>query len=260
MLADGLKTTTEYVCVDNVQLETHHIRYGSGVSTIVLLHEGLGCCELWRDFPKKLALQQHVNVLTYSRSGHGRSQPPTSPREIDYLHKEALIVLPQVIADLDLKNPVLFGHSDGASIALLYAASFPSSVAAVIAEAPHLFVEDITLQGIREAGSKFEQGLGKRLCKYHDDAKSLFYAWHDTWLSESFHKWNIEPYISSITCPVLAIQGADDQYGTLRQIERIKELAQQTELLVIPDCGHAPHQEKQEIVLKAISRFLAQTN
>lgn len=223
--------------------------------TIVLLHEGLGCVELWRDFPARLAEQTGCTVLSYSRLGHGRSDSAIDARGVDYLHKEAYEILPAVLDNFKLSSAVLWGHSDGASIALLAASKFPERTKGVIAAAPHLFVEDVTVAGIREADTRAAQ-LVKRLERYHNDAGSLFAAWRDIWLSTPFRSWNIEQSIAEIQCPILAIQGRDDQYGTLAQVQRIQELAPQTRLLVLDECAHAPHQEQPEQVLKGTVAFL----
>lgn len=226
--------------------------------TMVVLHEGLGCVELWRDFPRRLAEVTSCRVLAYSRLGHGRSGQPLAERNVSYLHEEAHAVLPAVLKYFEIEEPILWGHSDGASIALLYAAEFPGRVKSVVVAAPHLFVENVTVSGIRETDEKFDQ-LVKRLGRYHDDAKALFLAWRNIWLSSEFYSWNIEKEVAQVKCPVLAIQGRNDQYGTLAQVERIKELAPQTELVILDDCAHAPHQEQPETVLALSAEFVRQT-
>lgn len=226
--------------------------------TIVMLHEGLGCVELWRDFPERLAQKASCRVLVYSRLGHGRSDPPLADRDVSYLHNEAHLVLPAVLKHFEIGEPILWGHSDGASIALLYAAEFPDRVKSVVVAAPHLFVENVTVSGIRETDQRFDQ-LVKRLGRYHDDAKALFLAWRNIWLSSEFYSWNIEKDVAQVKCPVLAIQGREDQYGTLAQVERIKELAPQTELVILDDCAHAPHQEQADAVLALSAEFVRKT-
>ncbi|MBY0552312.1 MAG: alpha/beta hydrolase [Candidatus Obscuribacterales bacterium] len=226
--------------------------------TIVVLHEGLGCVELWRDFPERLAEKASCRVLAYSRLGHGRSDQPLAERNVSYLHQEAHVVLPAVLKYFEIEAPILWGHSDGASIALLYAAEFPDRVKSVVVAAPHLFVENVTVSGIRETDQRFEH-LVKRLGRYHDDAKALFLAWRNIWLSSEFYSWNIENEVSKVKCPILAIQGRDDQYGTLAQVGRIKELASQTELVILDDCAHAPHQEQADAVLALSVDFVRKT-
>lgn len=227
----------------------------SALQTVVLLHEGLGCLALWRDFPARLAAATSCRVLAYSRLGHGRSDPAAGRRDAFYLHEEAHIVLPAVLQSFEIASPLLWGHSDGASIALLYAAEFPRRVKGVVAAAPHLFVEEITVAGIRETDERYEH-LVKRLGRYHNDAPSLFCAWRDIWLSSEFSTWNIEHEIEKIVCPVLAIQGRDDQYGTLAQVERIKALVPQTDLVIMDNCAHAPHQEQTDSVLAKTAEFV----
>ncbi len=248
--------TTHKLLVDGLRIETALIDTQGCKQTIVLLHEGLGSIELWKNFPAKLAESTGCRIISYSRLGHGRSDAPTRSREICYLQHEAEHVLPLVLDHFELTNPILFGHSDGASIALLYAGKAHNSSEAIIVEAPHLFVEDITLEGIREASDKFANGLEKKLSRYHNDAHALFSAWHDTWLTPEFKNWNIEEQVKHVRCPVLAIQGENDQYGTLEQVFRIKELAPQTELYVVADCGHSPHQENPNEILLRVAEFL----
>ena len=256
-----MNDSLDQVNIDGLRLECKFwAAPAPAAQTIVLLHEGLGSLELWRDFPDRLCAATGCNILTYSRLGHGRSDQPATARNQRYLHQEAQQVLPRVIKHFDLTLPILFGHSDGASIALLYAAAFPPAVSAIVVAAPHLFVEEITLAGIRLADDRFASGLEQRLSRYHNDAAALFFAWRDIWLSEPFLQWNIEAAVKDVRCPILAIQGEADQYGTLAQIERIKELAGQTELLVLPGCGHAPHQEKTEVVLERVAEFLAKNS
>lgn len=229
----------------------------SGRPVLVLLHEGLGSIAMWRDFPARLAEHTACRVLLWSRSGHGDSPPPPAPRTARYLHEEALEVTPAVLARLGVTRPLLVGHSDGASIALIHAGAFPGQVAGVVALAPHEFVEARTLEGIRRAG-KLHAGSNwsARLARYHRDPDALFRAWHDTWLSPAFRDWNIEACLSAIRCPVLAIQGEDDEYATMRQIERIAECAPDVELLRLAPCGHVPQRDQPEAVLAAIGRLV----
>ena len=226
---------------------------------VVLLHEGLGSVAAWRDFPQRLAADTAHGVLTYSRMGYGKSDPlpqVRGGRTPDFMHHEAFDVLPELLAALKVEHPVLFGHSDGASIALLYASRH--RVAGVIAMAPHVIVEDISIAGIETAKLAFETtDLRARLARYHDDVDGAFRGWNDGWLNPAFRDWNIENTINDIRDPILAIQGEDDAYGTLYQIEEIQRRAGQTRLLAIPDCGHSPQREQPGQVLAAVRSFLA---
>lgn len=232
----------------------------AGRPPLVLLHEGLGCVEMWRDFPQLVARATACRTVAYSRFGHGRSDPLDAPRPHYYLHDEALVYLPEVLAALDLAHAVLIGHSDGASIALIHAGACRRSVAGVVAMAPHEFVEDVTLEGIRAAVDGWDaSGLRQRLEGYHRDPLGVFRAWHETWLDPAFRGWNIEPYLPGIRCPLLAIQGYDDEYATMAQLDAIAAgagAAARLEQLRLADCGHAPHRDQPEQVLSATARFV----
>lgn len=225
---------------------------------LVFLHEGLGSLAMWRDWPRRVCDAAGCRGLVYSRYGYGRStvRPLDESRPIDYLHQQAAQALPALFAALGIDarrdKPVLFGHSDGASIALLYAALCPDAVAGIAVAAPHIYVEDITVANIAVALRAYrETTLRDRLARYHDDVDSTFASWTDTWLDPAFRQWNIEAYLPAITCPVLAMQGVDDEYGTLEQIRGIRRLAPQTRLLEIQDCGHSPHKDQPELVTRA---------
>lgn len=233
---------------------------------LVFLHEGLGSIAMWKDWPAQLCEQTGCSGLMYSRYGYGRStpRPDNSPKEPDYLHEQSLEVLPQLLEQLGedgKKRPiVLVGHSDGGSIALLAASGFSDKLQGIVVMAPHLFVEDISLRGILVAREAYEQGfLRERLGRYHDDVESAFWGWNATWTDPRFRDWNIEEDVSRITCPILAIQGMDDEYGTLEQIRRIKELVPHTELLELEQCGHLPYRDKEAQVNQAIMDFLKRT-
>ena len=232
-----------------------HGRSGSGRSPIVMIHEGLGSVSLWRDFPQQLAGATHRRVLAYSRYGHGQSDPLTEPRRLDFHHVEALEVLPQLLGSLGIEHPVLFGHSEGGSMALIYAAHHPAD--AVIALAPHVFVEAYGLASITEARREYLDGeLRERLARHHADVESAFWGWNDVWLHPAFPTWNIERLLADIACPVLTIQGVDDQYGTLEQIERIARGVRRLRRLDLANCGHSPHRDQPEAVLAATAEFL----
>lgn len=225
--------------------------------TLVMLHEGLGCVAMWRDFPDKLAATTGCRVVVYSRPGYGSSDPHPQPRQPDYMHREAREVLPAFLAALDIVRPVLVGHSDGGSIALIHAGSFPQAVAGLVVMAPHEFVEEETLAGIRTARKFWSSSdWPQRLARYHRDAQRVFHDWNDCWLWPEFRAWNIEDYLPEIRCPVLAIQGEDDEYATLRQIEVIAEKVPGTQLCCLANCGHSPQRDQEAAVLAAIAGFV----
>ena len=232
---------------------------------LVFLHEGLGSISMWKDWPAQLCDQTGCSGLMYSRYGYGRSTPRSEhgPKAPDYLHEQSLDVLPQLLDQLgeDGRRPlVLVGHSDGGSIALLAASGFSDRLQGIVVMAPHLFVEDISLRGILVAREAYEQGfLRERLARYHDDVESAVWGWNRTWTEPSFRDWNIEDDVRRITCPILAIQGVDDEYGTLEQIRRIRELVPHTELLELEQCGHLPYKDQTERVNQAIQDFLERT-
>jgi len=223
---------------------------------IVLLHEGLGCVALWGQFPEKLALTTGCRVIAYSRPGYGRSDPYPNPRTVRYLHNEAEVILPEVLAKLGIHRPLLVGHSDGGSIALIFASLFPHIPSGLVVMAPHEFVEEVTLEGLRKARQAWQHTAWReRLGRYHTDPERVFREWNDTWLDPNFREWNIEDRLSAIRCPVLAIQGVDDPYATLRQIEVIAERVSDTKLLELQHCGHSPHRDQEATVLAAIAMF-----
>ncbi|MBK8740783.1 MAG: alpha/beta hydrolase [Betaproteobacteria bacterium] len=227
---------------------------------LVFLHEGLGSVAMWKDFPLKLCVATGCRGLVYSRHGYGKSDPLTAPRRADFMHDEARHALPQLLDQLHIANPVLFGHSDGASIALLHAGLTSRPVAALVAMAPHVMVEDISIASIEAASVTWQTtDLRERLRPYHADPDSAFRGWNDIWLHPDFRSWNIEDCLPGIRCPVLAIQGVDDEYGTLDQIDRIARGAvnAEVELLKLADCRHSPHKDQPEAVIAAVQRFLA---
>ena len=227
-------------------------------TTLVFLHEGLGSVGQWRDFPSLLSEKTGMPALVYDRWGYGNSEPFTLPRKKSYLHDEALVSLPAVLEKCGIGRPFLIGHSDGGSIALIYASKHPESVRAVITEAAHVFVEEVTLEGIREAVKGYTAtDLGKRLARFHGDKTDLvFHGWADTWLSAEFRDWNIEGYLPGVRCPVLVIQGIDDRYGTFAQVRAIeRQVSGRAKPLLVP-CGHIPHAEAREKVLEEMARFI----
>ena len=235
--------------------------YGSadgGEPPIVMLHEGLGSLALWRDFPQRLADATGRRTLVYSRVGYGASDPVDGPRGVDFMHIEALDALPQLLDALAVEQPVLFGHSDGGSIALIHAGRGNRPVSAVIALAPHVFVESYGLESIAGARRAYLDGdLRAKLSRYHADVDSAFWGWNDIWLHPDFVSWNIEASLPDIACPVLAIQGMDDEYGTMEQIDRIGRGVRDFHRLELQHCGHSPHRDQPEAVLSAVTAFLA---
>ena len=245
--------------INQQQIEFERIAGAANAAPIVVLHEGLGSVAMWRNFPAKLAAVSSRTVVTYSRLGYGKSDALTGARpnlrDTRFMHTEAWDVLPALLRQWGLTNPVLLGHSDGASIALLHAAQHP--VTGVIAMAPHVKVEQISIQGAEDTRQAYLSGdLRGKISKYHDDVDGAFWGWADTWLSAPFRDWNIEAEVADIAAPVLALQGEDDQYGTLEQIESIKRHAAHVKLLKLPKCGHSPHRDQPDIVLSAIVSFL----
>ena len=228
---------------------------------VVFLHEGLGSLAMWKDFPERLCDALGCRGLVYSRPGYGRSTPRAAGEawDPDFMHDQAHEVLPALLQALDIDTarsmPWLFGHSDGGSIALLHASRFATT--GVVAVAPHLFVEDVSIASIEHARIAYESGDLKRgLAKYHDDADSAFRGWNDAWLSPAFRTWNIEAEIATIACPVLAVQGENDEYGSLEQIRAIQRLLPETELLEIAECGHSPHRDQPAVLIREAGRFI----
>jgi pimeloyl-ACP methyl ester carboxylesterase len=227
--------------------------------TLVFLHEGLGSVALWKDFPARVARATGCPALVYSRAGYGRSSPAALPRAPDYMHVEALTVLPALLDRLGIDDPVLIGHSDGASIALLHAGSDRRPVRALIALAPHVFVEDISIANITEARRQYETtDLRDRLARRHADPDAAFRGWNDIWLSPAFRAWNIESCLPGVRCPLLLIQGRDDQYGTTAQLDAIERQAGgEVSRLELADCRHSPHRDQPAATLAAIAEFVA---
>jgi pimeloyl-ACP methyl ester carboxylesterase len=232
----------------------------AGLPVMVFLHEGLGSLAQWKEFPNKVQEKVKLPVLIYDRVGHGKSSPITKKRTAQYLHEEAWNVLPQILSKLNIQKVILIGHSDGGSIALLFAARYPEKVKAVITVAAHVFVEEISLTGIESTVQVFENNekLKKGLSKYHGNkTTNLFYAWADTWLSEAFRNWNLEEYLPEVKAPLLVIQGTEDEYGTEAQVNKItRGVSGPAEKLMIPECGHAPHHQQSDIVENAILEFI----
>jgi pimeloyl-ACP methyl ester carboxylesterase len=221
---------------------------------LVLLHEGLGSLGLWRGLPERLHALTGARVFAFSRHGHGRSDPPPRPRTPAFMHEEALEVLPEVLREAGIEKPVLVGHSDGASIALIHASEHPVSGLALMA--PHVFVEDICVEAIRGTRVAYERdGLRERMARHHNDPDVTFSGWCDVWLDPEFRGWNLESLLPTIDAPALLIQGADDEYGTLAQVDAVERgLSGPVARLVLPG-GHSPHLDHPEDVPAAIAAF-----
>lgn len=226
---------------------------------IVFLHEGLGSLAMWKDYPAHFCTAHGFRGLVFSRYGYGNSTArPADERWLpDFMHRQAIEVLPALFAQLGVERPWLFGHSDGGSIALLYAAHFPDQVSGVVAVAPHIFVEDVSIANISAAREAYLKGdLRSRLGRYHADVDSAFWGWNDIWLDPAFRDWNIEDELGSINCPVIAIQGEGDEYGTLEQVHGIVRRYRSARLSVLAECGHSPHRDQPAALSREAAQFI----
>jgi pimeloyl-ACP methyl ester carboxylesterase len=224
---------------------------------LVFLHEGLGSLGLWRDFPAQLVAATGHGALVYSRLGYGQSAPITGKRRVDFMHEEALVTLPALLDQLGVERPILVGHSDGASIALIHAGGAHRALTRLVVMAPHVLVEEISIRSIEAAKVAYETtDLRARLARHHADPDSAFRGWNDVWLDPAFLAWNIEEYLPTIEAPILAIQGEDDEYGTMDQLDRIAAGAPAVEQLRLADCRHSPHRDQPEAVLAAVAAFV----
>ncbi len=247
-----------FVTIDGKRLETLWIEPRIENSPpIVMLHEGLGSIALWKDFPQRLAGRTGWGVLVYSRYGHGNSDQLLEKRPVAFMHHEGQVVLPELLQQLGIERPILFGHSDGGSIALIYAGIFPESPRALILEAPHVFVEDLSIESISAAKVTFQTtDFREKLARYHAHVDETFWGWNDVWLDPEFRSWNIESYLDTIRCPVLCIQGEQDEYGTPAHVKAIRSRVPDTELVMLADCKHSPHRDQREKTLEAAERFV----
>ena len=259
--------SVEFVQIDwrgrDVRIEHAWIaRQRRSAPLMIFLHEGLGSLAMWKDFPQRLCDRLGCRGLVYSRPGYGRSTPRGADETwgLDFLHRQAHEVLPALLRALEIDTardkPWLLGHSDGASIALLYAARYPLGTTGAVLLAPHIMVEDLSVSSIELARRAYlDTDLRQRLAPYHDDPDSAFWGWNRIWLHPPFKKWSIEQEIGAITCPLLAVQGLDDEYGTLEQIRGIVRLVPHTQVLELAACGHAPHRDQSEVLIKAVDEF-----
>ena len=252
----------KHIVVAGLRLEYRDIAASTaGRPVLLLLHEGLGCVAMWRHFPEKLAAQTGCRVIAWSRAGYGGSDPYPELRTPRYMHREALEALPALINALQIECPLLLGHSDGASIALIFAGAFPEQTCGVVAMAPHEFVEEETLVGILRAKTAWTAtDWPHKLARYHQDAERVFSDWNETWLAPAFRDWNIEEYLPAIRCPLLAIQGEDDEYASMRQIDVIAEKVPGSTLLKLPNCGHSPQRDQEAAILEAVAAFVDRLN
>lgn len=247
------------VMVDGKRLETlRFVPRLDDAPTIVMLHEGLGSVALWKGFPEALAEMTGCGVLAYSRYGHGNSEKQAAKRLVSFMHHEGEIVLPELLDKLGIVKPILLGHSDGGSIALIFAGRHPQRTRGLILEAPHVFVEEFGLASIRAAKMAFETtDFRSRLARYHANVDETFWAWNNIWLDPEFPKWNIEEYLDPICCRVLCIQGEQDEYGTRAQVDSIVAQVPGAALLMLPDCGHSPHRDQRDATLAAMTHFIS---
>ena len=229
----------------------------AGRPVIVFLHEGLGSLAMWKDFPQAVADATGCRALVYSRAGYGHSEPRRGPRSVRYMHTEALETLPALLDVLHIDNPVLLGHSDGGSIALIFAGGTGRPLVGVIVMAPHVLVEPLSVSSIAAARETFlTTDLREKLRRYHDDPESVFWGWNDIWLDPAFRSWDIQEYLLRIDCPVLAIQGEDDEYGTMEQIRLIGRYVPRAQLLELSHCGHSAHRDQPVAVTAAVVGFI----
>jgi pimeloyl-ACP methyl ester carboxylesterase len=258
--------------IEHVDIDWNGLRVGiehrwlarerAGTPLVVFLHEGLGSVSMWKDFPQRLVDALGCRGLLYSRPGYGGSRLHDAEPAwgLDFMHRQAHEVLPALLTALRIAPPLqplwLFGHSDGGSIALLHAARFGADVAGVVVLAPHILVEDLSIESIAKARQAWhETDLRSRLARYHDDPELAFRRWNDIWLHPPFRAWSIEREIEAIRCPLLAVQGLDDEYGTLEQIRGIARRVPGTQLLELADCGHSPHRDQPEALIAATRDF-----
>lgn len=230
----------------------------SNAAPLVFLHEGLGSVSMWRDFPAGVAAAADRRTLVYSRYGYGQSDILEEPFDTGYMHDEGSVALPGLLDSLGMEKPVLVGHSDGASIALLHAGLSGREVSGLVLLAPHVFVEQISVTSIAKIGELFDRtDMAEKLARHHRDPVRTFRGWNDIWLHPAFRDWNIEDCLPAIDCPVLVIQGEDDEYGSGEQVQAIeRSVSGPCTTLMLPNCGHSPHRDQRETVLRAVSDFV----
>ena len=250
---------SEYITIDDAKIRFKRIEGDAEKPTLVFLHEGLGCIEMWKDFPAELCRLTRCSGLLYDRQGFGGSSSLSRKRDINYVHDYACSELTTLVQKLiPNKAHILIGHSDGASIALIYGATEQPRLRGIVSEAAHVFVEEKTIKGIKAADRQYERYGPKGLTKYHGSrTHAVFKGWSITWLSDWFRSWNIEALLPAVKCPVQTIQGADDAYGTIGQIDSIcSQVSGQVEPVFIPDCSHRPHHQCPEMALPRMREFI----
>jgi pimeloyl-ACP methyl ester carboxylesterase len=257
-MSETLQQEFSEIMVDGKRLETRWLEpRDTAAPTIVMLHEGLGSIGLWKDFPQLLAERTGCGVLAYSRYGHGGSEKLAEKRPVDFMHHEAEVVLPELLDKLGIANPIVLGHSDGGSIALIFAGKYPERTRGLILEAPHVFVEDLSVASIAAAKVAYETtNLRARLGCYHQNVDATFFGWNNIWLEPEFRTWNIESCLATIRCPVLCLQGEEDEYGTPAQLQAIAAQVLDTEIVMLPACGHSPHRDRLGATLGKMAEFV----
>ncbi len=255
---------TDFLSIHSKKIEIKwHNKEKKNRPCLVFLHEGLGCTAMWKNFPKRVAQKTNCPALVFSRFGYGNSDASSLPWKLNFLHKEALNVLPKIIGAAKLKEYILIGHSDGGSIGIIFSGSpFATGLKGLITLAAHVFCEQISVDSIFQAKVNYDNGnLKKGLEKYHGkNTENAFRGWNDVWLNPKFMHWNIEKYLNHIKIPMLAIQGKDDQYGTSKQLESIKTKAPHIHTHLIDNCKHTPHNEQPEITLDLLTQFILKIN
>src|ERR1700761_8743176 len=250
-----------FLTIDNANLEYRLLGPApADAPTLVLLHEGLGSASLWGDFPERLQAATGLGVFAYSRAGYGASSPVTLPRPLDYMQREALDVLPKLLDAIGFQRGLLVGHSDGASIAAIYAGGVQDHrLCGIVLMAPHFVVEDVSVNSIAEIKTAYETtNLRDKLSRWHTNVDNAFYGWNGAWLDPKFRAWDISDYLAYVRIPIAIIQGADDQYGTLRQIEIAREECYcPVDVTILAATGHSPHREAAEATLNAIAELAA---
>lgn len=250
-------SSSAFIEVCGHRLEYRRIAGAVDSPALVFLHEGLGSIGQWRDFPDRISAATGLPAIVYARYGYGQSDVLQQSFDVDFMHREALEALPELLRALGLERPILIGHSDGASIALIHAGS-GHALRGLVAMAPHVFVEDISIQSIVAAKRTFETtDLPQKLARYHRDPAKTFYGWNDVWLAPAFRGWNIERFLPEIHCPLLAIMGYDDEYGTMAQVDAIaRQAGGPIEVLKLEDCGHSAHRDQPEATIRAVADFV----